>query len=299
MPITEIKYKIISCSNPPIFEVEEDPNLSLYQIALAGGIAGILEHGVTLPLNAIKTIQQHQKPNLRVAYNALQRAGIPSFFNGWKVMLPAIGVAHAGQFLSIEVVKEKTGSDFIGGIFGRLFHDLVMVPADTIKQWQQIQLNTPKSAKDITNTLFKQGGLARLYSSLPVTLATRLPSSGVAYATYAKLSTEFQNPYYSHFFAGAVAGGVASAFTAPMDLLKTRLQLEGAINKNRTSSPVLRKNIVTKSIEIMINEQRKHGLKGLFRGWQLLAAAEVPAGMICFGTYGVMKKAFEEFDGPD
>ncbi|PSC73762.1 mitochondrial carrier [Micractinium conductrix] len=82
--------------------------------------------------------------------------------------------------------------------------------------------------------------------------------------------------------AGGVAGGLAAAATTPLDVVKTRLQLEGLGSATRynTSSvlPVLRR--------IMAEE----GAGALWRGWQPRVLFHAPSAAICWGIYETSKK---------
>ncbi|KAL4425124.1 hypothetical protein ABPG77_008229 [Micractinium sp. CCAP 211/92] len=82
--------------------------------------------------------------------------------------------------------------------------------------------------------------------------------------------------------AGGVAGGLAAAATTPLDVVKTRLQLEGVSSATRynTSSvlPVLR--------QIAVEE----GASALWRGWQPRVLFHAPSAAICWGIYETAKK---------
>ncbi|PRW51045.1 mitochondrial carrier [Chlorella sorokiniana] len=82
--------------------------------------------------------------------------------------------------------------------------------------------------------------------------------------------------------AGGTAGGLAAAATTPLDVVKTRLQLEGVHSATRynTSSvlPVLRR----------IAEEE--GTSALWRGWQPRVLFHAPSAAICWGIYETAKK---------
>lgn len=78
---------------------------------------------------------------------------------------------------------------------------------------------------------------------------------------------------WAHFLAGSVSGAVQSVVASPMELVKTRMQInEGTSGaaKGPSSFQVL-KNIYT----------REGGFRGVFKGWGVTLAREVPG----FGTY--------------
>lgn len=77
--------------------------------------------------------------------------------------------------------------------------------------------------------------------------------------------------------AGGLAGGLAAAATTPLDVVKTRLQLEGmnSATKYNTISvaPIMRR---------ILHEE---GVSALFRGWQPRVLFHVPSAAICWGIY--------------
>ena len=82
--------------------------------------------------------------------------------------------------------------------------------------------------------------------------------------------------------AGGAAGGIAAAATTPLDVVKTRLQLEGVGSAARYGSsavfPVLRK--------IAADE----GGAALWAGLAPRVLFHVPAAAVCWGTYETCKR---------
>lgn len=81
--------------------------------------------------------------------------------------------------------------------------------------------------------------------------------------------------------AGGLAGGLAAAATNPLDVVKTRLQLEGLESATRYNTsavfPVLSKIV------------QDEGISALFRGWQPRVLFHIPSAAICWGVYESMK----------
>lgn len=57
------------------------------------------------------------------------------------------------------------------GAFATFFHDLILTPADMIKQ--RIQLSGSNKCLECAKTIFKNEGLVSFYRSLPITLVYR------------------------------------------------------------------------------------------------------------------------------
>jgi solute carrier family 25 iron transporter 28/37 len=81
--------------------------------------------------------------------------------------------------------------------------------------------------------------------------------------------------------AGGLAGGLAAAATTPLDVVKTRLQLEGLSSAARhhggAVGPVLRRIA------------REEGAAALWRGWQPRTLFHAPSAAICWGIYETCK----------
>ena len=82
--------------------------------------------------------------------------------------------------------------------------------------------------------------------------------------------------------AGGLAGGLAAAATTPLDVVKTRLQLEGigsATRYNTTSVlPVLKRIIAEEGVAVC------------WSGWQPRVLFHAPAAAVCWGIYESAKK---------
>jgi hypothetical protein len=85
-----------------------------------------------------------------------------------------------------------------------------------------------------------------VYSS-PLQLMMNIPYTAIHFATYESSKTYFGNgddeTLLVQLGAGGIAGGLAAAATTPMDVVKTRLQLEGlgSATKYNTISMVRKK----------------------------------------------------------
>ena len=116
----------------------------------------------------------------------------------------------------------------VAGGVSTLAHDLVMVPADTIKQRRW--LSYYRSAFHCLSRMLATGG-GSLYRSLPTTLAMNVP-----YASLMMMANEgarkVVNPSGEYslttfLLCGGFSGAFAAALTTPLDVVKTRLQTQG------------------------------------------------------------------------
>ena len=137
----------------------------------------------------------------------------------------------------------------LAGGAATLLHDLVMTPMDTVKQ--RMQLGHYEGMGHAFSSIVRGGaskgaageGWTGLYRSLPVTVMTNLPYGMIMMTTNEWLRAAIEDGLYGvrgaeessrerpfHFatvlLSGMGAGTAASAATAPLDRIKTRLQTQ-------------------------------------------------------------------------
>jgi len=237
----------------PLEYLEEfDPSrgVKFHHHLLAGSFAGLAEHGLIFPLDTMKTMSQCsgacgvRRKNTDVYCTRAARALLQDVLasKGWRRLWRGVGAitvacvpAHAVYFGSFEAVRQRgENSPMLNGLAGSIAavgHDIVMTPADVAKQ--RLQLGYHAGLVDCFRHIFKDGGgFATLYRSLPTTLFMNAPYGAVSVAVNewikAKWRTGHQDlPVHYLLFSGGIAGAVASVFTTPLDVVKTRLQTQG------------------------------------------------------------------------
>jgi solute carrier family 25 iron transporter 28/37 len=172
----------------------------------------------------------------------------------------------------------------------------------------------------------KNEGLSSLYRSLPITLCMNAPyhiSTVIINENMKKIvkPNERKYKFLAYFYCAALAGGISSFLTCPMDNIKTRLQTQGTvsscvlennINKLNKSEQSENKNKVSGSNKIELNTNNNEnsqkikyknikdtfltivkeegvGKKGLFRGAIPRMLFNAPSCAISWGSYEIMK----------
>ena len=214
---------------------------------IAGSVAGMVEHAAVFPIDTIKTHVQAATEaeiaangTIGTARNIVRQHGAGILFRGLSALMPAIMPAHALMFSSYEQVlyfggaREKNASaervaavGAIAGVVSTTLHDSCMVPAETIKQ--RLQLGYYSDAMHCFRAMLASGG-GSFFRSLPTTLAMNLPygscmmMANESIKKWLNPSGEFDLRVY--LVAGGISGSVAAGLTTPLDVIKTRLQIQ-------------------------------------------------------------------------
>lgn len=130
----------------------------------------------------------------------------------------------------------------LAGAFGGAVGDSAMHSLDTVKTRQQGLLFNPKYRHMVLayTTIFKEEGLFRgLYGGYTPAILGSIPSTAAFFGTY-EYSKRFMigqmgiNDTVAYFFAGILGDMALSVFYVPLEVLKTRLQLQGKYNNPYT-----------------------------------------------------------------
>lgn len=285
------------------------PNFSLAQNMAAGAFAGIAEHTVMYPIDAIKTRMQIIQPAPGAVYNSIARGmyriasgeGILSLWRGMSSVIVGAGPAHAVYFATYEAVKHLMGGNRAGvhhplaaatsGACATIASDALMNPFDVIKQRMQIHNSAKmyRSMFDCAKYVYRTEGIGAFYVSYPTTLSMTVPFTALQFLAYESMSTAM-NPTkkydpVTHCAAGAVAGGFAAALTTPMDVVKTMLQTRGT-----AKDPELRNvNGFVSGCRLLY---ARAGFSGFFKGVKPRVLTTMPSTAICWSAYEASKAYF-------
>lgn len=102
-----------------------------------------------------------------------------------------------------------------------------------------------------------------------------------------------RNTSFDDLFSGAVAGGVSTAISHPLDTLATSAQAKGKFKKINTRG--WRKKRILKHIKPAANLWNKR-VGRYYSGMGAKQLKIIPTAAISFATYGGMKKILKNFD---
>jgi len=217
-------------------DYESIPSQSFLVNAGAGTLAGIAEHCVMFPVDSIKTRLQ------MITETGMNSKNVYSLKGLWKgvgSMFWGAGPAHAVYYGSYEFFKHKMNieegkshiKEAAAGAIATVLSEAVLNPFDVIKQRQQIEYAS-NSMINCGMKILQKEGVGAFYVSYPTTLLMNIPFNSIHFIIYEyyrkKLNPSGKYDPKSHIIAGAMAGGIASIVTNPLDVSKTLLQLRGA-----------------------------------------------------------------------
>ncbi|KAF3931879.1 Mitoferrin-1 [Dactylella cylindrospora] len=274
---------------------------------LAGAFAGIMEHTVMYPVDAIKTRMQIVNPASATAYTGIANAvsqisateGARTLWRGITSVVVGAGPAHAVYFATYEFVKHNLGGNVgndhhpfavaTAGACATIASDALMNPFDVIKQRMQMRNSNYGTVYNCARTVYAREGLRAFYVSYPTTLAMTIPFTAIQFTAYESLSRVLnpQKKYdpLTHCVSGGLAGAVAAGLTTPLDVIKTLLQTRG-------NSPDARIRNCSSLFDAarIINE--REGMRGFLRGLRPRIITTMPSTAICWTSYEMAKYAY-------
>ncbi|CAM6129155.1 unnamed protein product [Calypogeia fissa] len=209
---------------------------------------------------------------------------------------------------------------FIAGATGDTIGSVIYVPCEVIKQRMQIQgskkafmsaakLNKIPSREPYYTGLFSAGkciiqqeGVRGLYAGYMSTLARDVPFAGFQIMFYEAFRKAVEHAHvkwsqpgevickrefnsFEELVLGGVAGGISAFICTPLDVVKTRLQVQGT-------------NVRYKGwLDAFQTIWREEKLAGLFRGSVPRVMWYVPAAGLTFMTVELLRKKFNDVPG--
>ncbi|CAK9151431.1 unnamed protein product [Ilex paraguariensis] len=307
---------------PPKQPVHQQSQIGTVHQLLAGGIAGAFSKTCTAPLARLTILFQVQGMHSDVAvmskpsmwHEALRIVNEEGFRAFWKGNL--VTIAHRLPYSSINFyayeryksllksipgleghsgsASTDIGVHFIGGGLAGITAASATYPLDLVRTRLAAQRNAIyyKGIWHAFHTICRDEGFCGLYKGLGATLLGVGPSIAISFSVYETLRTYWhsQRPDDStaivSLACGSLSGIASSTVTFPLDLVRRRMQLEGAAGRAR----VYNTGLFGTFKHIFCTE----GLRGLYRGIMPEYYKVVPSVGIVFMTYETLKKLLSD-----
>ncbi|XP_027926596.1 mitochondrial substrate carrier family protein B-like [Vigna unguiculata] len=283
---------------------------------LAGGLAGAFAKTCTAPLARLTILfQVHgmhfemaalSKPSIwGEASRIVNEEGFRAFWKGNLVTIAHRLPYSAVNFYAYERYKNllqifmgenhrgNTSADlfvhFVGGGLSGITSATATYPLDLVRTRLAAQRSSIyyRGISHAFSTICREEGFSGLYKGLGATLLGVGPNIAISFSVYEGLRSfwQSQRPDDSTVMVslacGSLSGVASSTATFPLDLVRRRMQLEGAGGRARVYNTSLFgtfKHIV-----------RNEGLRGLYRGILPEYYKVVPSVGIVFMTYETLK----------
>ncbi|XP_066591272.1 mitochondrial basic amino acids transporter-like [Prorops nasuta] len=174
--------------------------------------------------------------------------------------------------------------DFAAGCFGGCAGILVGYPLDTVKVHMQTQdYRNPRyrGTWDCLRTIITKESVTGLYRGMSSPMAGVAVVNAIVFGVYGHTQRHLSQPEQlsTHFLAGVSAGIAQTPVCSPIELAKTRLQLQ----QQRFSGP----------LQCLRHIYQQEGSKGLFKGLGITFLREAPSYGIYFYTYEALIRSSE------
>ncbi|KAK6146880.1 hypothetical protein DH2020_017792 [Rehmannia glutinosa] len=233
---------------PQISQIGTVPQL------LAGGIAGAFGKTCTAPLARLTILFQVQgmhsdvatmsKPSIwREALRIVNEEGFRAFWKGNLVTIAHRLPYSAVNFYAYEQSGKNPHADifvhFVGGGLAGITSASATYPLDLVRTRLAAQRNAIyyQGIRHALRTICRDEGFLGLYKGLGATLLGVGPCIAISFSVYESLRSSWhsQRPNDSTVLVslacGSLSGIASSTATFPLDLVRRRMQLEGAAGR--------------------------------------------------------------------
>ena len=276
-------------------------NYSFLLRALSGGVAGMIETSVTMPLETTKTIQQLQTgPSsslLSTAQYIRTHKGLAGFYYG----MPACLVQASGKVairFSFYGMYQKQLQNYFGtceaaggninsypnmmkgtaGLLAGSSEALWITPCERLKTLRVSQVDVETRNQQFTSmahTLRRLNGPLDLYVGfVPTSIRNGLAVGGrfLMYdqfkETLADLDSDKEKLWWHPIMCGFAVGAVTTVLSQPADVVKSRMQGHSSFSSS-SSSTITTMHLSTDRMSMMkstINILKSEGWNGITRG---------------------------------
>jgi hypothetical protein len=253
---------------------------SIVRIIEASALAGLVTRSLLHPIDTCKTVIQistesgGSRSMVKSAISIYKSQGVKGLYRGFSPAIAGTIPGAALYFTSFHLFKNRIESryptsphltNFCSGFLAEVVSCIVWVPTDVLKERAQANARAGSPLKPAVFTLrsiISTEGIRGLYRGYGATLASFGPFSAFYFmfveqfkAWTKSLVRRDDLKFHELVPVCAAAGGSAAFLSAPLDLVKVRMQVERSSN---SSYPGF--------VSALRRVYRSAGLRGLFRG---------------------------------
>ncbi|GLJ18106.1 hypothetical protein SUGI_0319770 [Cryptomeria japonica] len=207
---------------------------TLYEGAIAGATAGVVVESVLYPIDTIKTRLQAARVGGKIVLKGLY-SGLGGNLAG---VLPAsaifVGVYEPLKRKLLEIFPDNFSAvaHLAAGTAGGAAASIVRVPTEVVKQ--RMQTGQFAYAPEALRLIVAKEGVRGLYAGYGSFLLRDLPFDALQFCLYEQLRIGYKKVAKRDLYdpenalIGAFAGALTGAITTPLDVIKTRLMVQGS-----------------------------------------------------------------------
>jgi len=231
-----------------------DFKLPMEQKLAVGGVAGIIGTSAIYPLDMVKTRLQASGQKGAILYKGpvdcfksiLAKEGAGGLYNGLKANLigvtPEKAIKLAVNDKVREMLEKEDGSiefkhEILAGATAGFCQVVATNPMEITKLRLQLQHTVPEAERMTASQIVKHLGVKGLYRGAAATWARDIPYSMIFFPAYSNVKLYLTNPetgessIVKNLLAGTAAGCLAAGIMTPSDVVKTRFQQAGGLEK--------------------------------------------------------------------
>ncbi|KFM76879.1 hypothetical protein X975_24721, partial [Stegodyphus mimosarum] len=193
--------------------------------------------------------------------------------------------------------------DFYAGCLGGCAGVLVGHPFDTVKVRLQTQDSNNKIYRGTfhcISSIIKQESFQGLFRGMSSPMAGLAAVNAIVFGVYGNIlrASASPNSLSNQFLAGSAAGLVQSFVTSPMELAKTRMQLQGQANPLQRVSYWTKNRVLYKNpLDCLLKVFKSEGLCGLYRGLLCTIMRDAPGFGVYFAGYEYLTEKVTDSKG--
>ncbi|XP_076874064.1 mitochondrial basic amino acids transporter isoform X2 [Brachyhypopomus gauderio] len=180
--------------------------------------------------------------------------------------------------------------DFVAGCLGGAAGVLVGHPFDTVKVRLQVQCaNKPlyRGTFHCFQSIIRQESVLGLYKGIGSPMMGLTFINAIVFGVQGNAMRMLgQDTPTNQFLAGAAAGAIQCIICCPMELAKTRMQMQGTGEKKSSSRKVYKN-----SLDCLARIYQREGVWGINRGMVTTLIRETPAFGVYFLAYDVLTRS--------
>ncbi|XP_034555313.1 solute carrier family 25 member 47-A [Notolabrus celidotus] len=286
---------------------------------VSGSLAGACGVAVGYPLDTVKVRIQTQRQFTGVwqcAAATFSKEGVHGFFKGMSLPLTTITMTSSVVFGTyrncLQCLSQARGTGLntkldvlLSGMAGGIAQISVMSPGDIVKVRLQCQTESKRRGANAPKpkyhgpihcllSIIKEEGFKGLYRGVLPLMLRDGPSYATYFLTYATIcewltdKDKTKPDLSSIMLAGGLAGMVGWTIGTPMDVIKARLQMDGARETKRYRGFY---HCITETVRV-------EGFGVFFRSLGINCVRAFPVNMVVFVTYevltGLLKNASDD-----